>query len=318
MEVKKEFFVSEGYMGVKKEFGIDENKTLDDLYRAMREGTILQGAVYGAEWGKEESEEPSLVIDLGGFKGLLAPEERGDGLPPKSSLAIGSILVFKIKRIDRANRLVYLSRKEALEEVSARTWDRLMKNAELIEIGEKIKELEKQLREKQEGERSDLFQKVSDLRRRALEIAPIMTATVRWVQRRRVHLDIGGVPAVLPAELAAWHRPSDLAELFKPGDAFDVKIIGIDPEKKEVTANLKALLPDPWEYGIIKYVPNGLYLGRVVRKWPNGVIMIEFEPGIVDTAKPEEEVPVGAQVLYHIPNVNHEGRRIHGVVVRFL
>lgn len=313
-------FVSEGFTGIKRIFDFGKD-TLDNLYRAMREGSILQGAVYGAEWGEEEGKnskkEGNLVIDLGEFKGVITPEEKGEGLPPHSSLAIGSLVVFKVKHIDRQARLAYLSRKEALEAMAGRTWEKLLQNKELIENTRKLNELLPKLKEKDEVP-NEILEEVRELNRKNLEIGPVMTATVRWVTPRVAHLDIGGVSAILPAKHVSWGYVEDVGAFLKPGDSFDVKVFAVDPDKKVVTASLKALLPDPWVRGTVKYASNGLYKGRIVRRLGKKTVLIELEPGILGTARTEEEAPIGAEVLYHIFEVNGVTRKIRGYLHKIL
>src|SRR5678815_2208928 len=61
----------------------------------------------------------------------------------------------------------------------------------------------------------------------------------------------------------ASHDPrSKLAELTKPGDKFDVKIIKID-ERGKIWLSRKALIEDPWGQAREKYAPGSRHTGKV-------------------------------------------------------
>jgi small subunit ribosomal protein S1 len=72
-------------------------------------------------------------------------------------------------------------------------------------------------------------------------------------------------------------RPK-LAELFKPGDKFDVKITKID-DKGKIWLSRKALVEDPWAQAKQKYAPGSRHRAKVVRLENFGAFL-ELEAGI--------------------------------------
>jgi small subunit ribosomal protein S1 len=80
------------------------------------------------------------------------------------------------------------------------------------------------------------------------------------------------------ASEAAHDRTAKLSELFKPGDAIDVKVVKID-EKGKIWLSRKAMTNDPWDAVLQKYAPGTRHTGKVVRLQPFGAF-VELEPGI--------------------------------------
>jgi small subunit ribosomal protein S1 len=77
----------------------------------------------------------------------------------------------------------------------------------------------------------------------------------------------------------ASHDPrAHLADLFKPGDRFEVKIVKID-EKGKIWLSRKALVDDPWGAARQKYQIGSRHHGKVLRVERFGVF-VELEPDI--------------------------------------
>jgi len=70
-------------------------------------------------------------------------------------------------------------------------------------------------------------------------------------------------------------RPADL---FRPGEKLQIKIIKID-EKGKIWLSRKALVEDPWAVAREKYAPNTRHTGKVTRLEDFGAF-IELEPGL--------------------------------------
>jgi small subunit ribosomal protein S1 len=115
----------------------------------------------------------------------------------------------------------------------------------------------------------------------------------------------------------ASHDPrAKIAELFKPGDQFEVKITKID-EKGKIWLSRKALTEDPWAEAKQKYAPRTRLKGKVARVEPFGVF-VELEEGldglihVADLSferveNPEDVVKVGDEldvVVHHFDQRN--------------
>ena len=155
--------LAEGYTGEKKTFAQDP---WPELYEAMRLGLIMQGKVSGIE---KSGGEVNLVVFIGPIKGIIPEEEIGLAEGQRPQFAVGNTVAFKVKHCDRAAGIVYLSRKEAMDEMSSRTWQELKIEAkELIELSERLRELKQKLNpgstKDEEGDnKEDVSEEIPDL-----------------------------------------------------------------------------------------------------------------------------------------------------------
>lgn len=90
--------------------------------------------------------------------------------------------------------------------------------------------------------------------------------------------DAGGIEGLVHASEASHDRTAKLSDLFKPGDAIEVKVLKID-DKGKIWLSRKAMTNDPWDAVQQKYSVGSRHQGKVVRIQPFGVF-VELEPGI--------------------------------------
>lgn len=128
--------VSEGFTGVKESFGADD---WDAVYDALRAGEVLQKKVQGVAGDKEK---PHLLVFLGSIKGVVLFEETGESDPRRLKDLVDTVIYLKVKVCDRANGVVYLSRKAALDEIRPLTVEKLERlGRALREVQERIVEV---------------------------------------------------------------------------------------------------------------------------------------------------------------------------------
>lgn len=318
--------LAEGYLGEKKELTQDP---WPELYEAMRLGLIMQGKVSGIE--KDKKEGTRFVVFLGPVKGIIPESELGSSEDERPQIALGSTVAFKVKHCDRANNIVYLSRKDAIEEMSSKTWQELRNEAkELISLSKKVKELQAKLNppaneseeaatkaELSDEEKEKIRQEIAELRAKMREIGPVRTCVVKHVNRRGAYVDIGGVQGFIPKQEISWGYVEDPRDFLQRGDALDVKLIDISEEG--ITASIRLLLPDPWENVEVKYKKDGAYVGKIVKEVTRGMV-IELEPGVMGFAPhlPFGNPFPGSEVLFRVRKIDPEKRRIRGIVVKVL
>lgn len=294
--------MSEGFTGEK---AVSEDPW-DDLYQSMEKKEILQGKVKGVE--KDE-----LLVDIGPIRGVIPHDEIGEPLPKRLTAFVGAPVAFKIKRIDRANEKVYLSRKEAISEMSRFTMRELKRDCgKLLDVQEQIEAL---LPEEEGAEVSEEDRvKIRELAVQARKVGPVYTGTVRVVVKEGAYMDIGGVPVFLPSYEISWGPVEDARELLRPGESFDVKIIRVDFDTHWMRASLKSLLPDPWEAISKRYVRDGIYAGIVTGNTKKGNLFVELEPGVTAVCPrlPLNNPSVGTAVRVRVGTVNKENRSIRG------
>lgn len=309
----------EGYTGQNKK-GL-QTDPWPHLYNALQNGEIIQEMVTGIE--RLEDRRVQLVVSFGGIKGIIMPDEVGENLNTKTGL-IGQHVAFKVKACDRPNGVVYLSRKEAIQQMAEDTWAYLqdackeileIHNGEIVPAKSKLASLEDQ----KGAEAKEAKAAIRNAYGRAAEVSPTLTGVVRWVTAKGAHVDIGGLIAFLPVTEATWGIQRNCRAVLKAGDALDVKVLDIEPDTRQVLVSRKALQPDPWLTVEQKYQVGGIYFG-VVRMVGSDYVVVEIEPGVVGLAfrPPMEEIPEGAQVVTKLLKFDIPKRRLSLNLTRVL
>ncbi|MGB9812452.1 MAG: S1 RNA-binding domain-containing protein [Thermovenabulum sp.] len=307
----------EGFAGEKKEFLKD---TLPDLYDAMKTGAILQEKVVGIE--KIDGKDALVVFFNQNIKGIIFEEEAG--LRPKEKLhyLVGTMVNFKVKHIDRQNNIVYLSRKEALEKMSGITWETLIKDAQkMLEVYKIIQKKKEEYRKAKEiGDKvrmQELYNEINKLTEKMESLGPVRTCVVKHVTDRVAYVDIGGITATLPRREVSWGYVDDVRNYIQTGDSFDVRVIFFDKDTGYVEVSIKQLLPDPWGYVPDKYNEGGLYVGKLVKIFPKG-LLIEFEPAVMCMVPhlPYGNPNEGSELLVKLTKIDQDERKMYGYVVK--
>lgn len=312
--------LAEGYMGEKKSFNQDP---WPELYESMKLGLIIQGKVSGIE---KSDGKTNLIVFIGPLKGIIPEDEVGLHEGQKPQFAVGSTVAFKVKHCDRSAGIVYLSRREATEEMCSITWQELKRDAgELIALSKEVEELKEQLKphkteeitvkELSAEEKAEIEKTIRQLQAKMREIGPVRTCVAKHVTYNGAYVDIGGVSAFIPKYEMSWGFVEDARDILQVGDAFDVKLIDIN--ENGVTASIKLLLPNPWENAEVKYIKGGIYTGKIVKEIAKGML-IELEPGITAFAPrlPLGNPVLGSEVLFKVGRVIPQDRRMNGWVIK--
>ena len=184
-----------------------------------------------------------VEVDIGGVR-AFAPASGMDLHPAQANFValLGQRLDFKIASYDKGGRDVVVTRRPMLE---AEAHERRKRALALLTEGQ------------------------------------VLSGVVRTV------VDWGAFVALPEAENleglvyvseASHDSRAPLAELIRPGERFDVKIIKID-EKGKIWLSRKALIEDPWAEARQKYEPRSRHTGKVTRLERFGAF-VELEPGV--------------------------------------
>ena len=155
-----------------------------------------------------------------------------------------------------------------------------------------------------------------------LQPGSVVDAVVRSVVEWGVFVAIpsaNNIEGLIHVSEAAYERNAKLADLFKPGQKTEVKILRID-EKGKLWLSRKAVVGDPWEASAAKFSVGTRVVGRVARMQPFGVF-VELAPGIdglIRTADlslrrindPSEVTTVGEEIEVIVVNVDTKQRKI--------
>jgi small subunit ribosomal protein S1 len=218
-----------------------------------------------------------VEVDLGGVR-AFAPASGMDLHPANANFTslVGQQLDFKVTQFDKAGRDVVVTRRPMLE------------------------------------------QEAHERRKHALSLlqeGQVMTGVVRTVVDWGVFValpDAENVEGLIHATEASHDARPHLAELFKPGDRFDVKILQID-ERGKIWLSRKALVEDPWASARKKFAPGTRHTGKVVRLEKFGAF-VELEAGMDGLLHVTD---LSFERIEHANEVLKEGQEIEVVVHYF-
>jgi small subunit ribosomal protein S1 len=148
-----------------------------------------------------------------------------------------------------------------------------------------------------------------------------VTGTVRSLTDFGAFVDIGGVDALLHVADISWGRVNKPADVLKPGQEVEARVLKVDAAKRRIAIGLKQLLPHPWDLVADKYKVGDRVQGTVTRLADFGAF-VELEKGVEGlihlsemswtkkVRKPSDAVKAGEQVEVAVLGVNQAERRI--------
>ncbi len=148
-----------------------------------------------------------------------------------------------------------------------------------------------------------------------------VTGTVRSLTDFGAFVDIGGVDALLHVADISWGHVAKPADVLKPGQELETKVLKVDAAKRRISIGLKQLLPHPWDLVGEKYKVGDRVQGAVTRLADFGAF-VELEKGVEGLVhlsemswskkvrKPADAVKPGEQVEVAVLAVNQAERRI--------
>jgi 4-hydroxy-3-methylbut-2-enyl diphosphate reductase len=254
---------------------VERKQKWQELERAFSEGTVLTGKV-------REAVPAGMVIDLGGgFEGFMPGSMVDVRYIPDFSEFLNQQVSFKVIELRREKEKVILSRKQVLEEQSAR-------------------QKEKTLNSLQEGQ--------------------IIRGTVKRLTNFGAFVDVGGIDGLVHISEISWHRIEHPSEVLSVGDEIAVKVIEVVPERERIGLSLRQAKPDPWSEITSKFKPGDITEGKVTRLVSFGAF-VELIPGVeglvhisqmagFHVKQASEVTREGQMVKVKILDINPEAKRV--------
>ncbi|GLY12720.1 S1 RNA-binding domain-containing protein [Pseudobacillus badius] len=167
--------------------------------------------------------------------------------------------------------------------------------------------------------RTAALDEMAQITLRKIKVGDSIMAVVRSVSPVLVRADIGGIEVKIPLDQLRYGWIDDLTEEVKPGDHLKVKVLSIDPEKKEVQVSPKALQKNPWETAKTRYKVHSEYVGTVSGVRDFGVF-VNLEPGVDSLAShlKYQSLQKGDRVLVRIYRIDYEKEQIQAKIVRVI
>jgi len=153
-----------------------------------------------------------------------------------------------------------------------------------------------------------------------LEVGQIRKGIVKNITSFGAFVDLGGIDGLLHISEISWGRIGKLEDILNKGDEIDIRVIGWDPKKEEISLSMKRLKPDPWESVEEKMKVGDIVQGKVISIKDFGVF-VEIEEGIEGLVHisdiswgyvkhPKEVVKVGDMVDARILDIDKEKKRL--------
>ena len=153
-----------------------------------------------------------------------------------------------------------------------------------------------------------------------LEVGQIRKGIVKNITNFGAFVDLGGIDGLLHISEISWGRIGKLEDILNKGDEIDIRVIGWDPKKEEISLSMKRLKPDPWESVEEKMKVGDIVQGKVISIKDFGVF-VEIEEGIEGLVHisdiswgyvkhPKEVVKVGDMVDARILDIDKEKKRL--------
>jgi len=264
-----------------------EEKDWVEAERMMADQSIFDGSVTGYNKG-------GLIVKLGGLRGFIPASQvslarrrraEGDSLDQRWGKMVGEPIVAKVIEVDRKRNRLILSERAAAREAREALKERLI--AEL-----------------RPGE--------------------IRTGTVISLAEFGAFVDIGGADGLVHSSEISWKRVGHPKEVLAIGQEVQVKVLGIDPERRRISLSLRELESDPWEQVAGQLREGQLLEGTITKLTKFGAFaslegLGDFEvEGLIHISEladrrvenPREVVDTGQKLRLRVIKLDRERRRI--------
>ena len=251
------------------------SRTWTRLEEAFEKGEIVKGTVSGRVRG-------GFTVDIEFVRAFL-PGSLVDVRPVRDPGAIeGSLLEFKVIKLDQKRNNVVVSRRAVVEEEYSAERESLMKNL-------------------QEG--------------------VVLKGIVKNLTDYGAFVDLGGIDGLLHITDMAWKRVKHPSEVVNVGQELEVRVLKFDRERNRVSLGLKQLGSDPWVDLARRYPPNTRLFGKVTNIADYGCF-VEIEEGVEGlvhvsemdwtnkNVNPHKVVQIGDEVEVMVIDIDEERRRI--------
>jgi small subunit ribosomal protein S1 len=258
-----------------------------DVEELRESREVFEGTIAGYNKG-------GLIVKVGNLRGFIPASQvsvsrrrRAEGETPDDRWGgmVDEAIVVKVIEVDRRRNRLILSERAAAREARDVMKERLISE---LQVGE---------------ERSGHVISLADF---------------------GAFVDIGGADGLIHISELSWKRISHPSEVVKVGQEVQVKVLGVDPEKKRISLSLRELESDPWDNIIGEYKEGQLVEGTITKLTKFGAFAYlkgteEYEiEGLIHISElsdrriehPKEIVEEGQTLTLRMINIDQQRRRI--------
>lgn len=253
----------------------------------LKSQDIFEGSIAGYNKG-------GLIVKMGRLRGFipasqvsLSRRRRSEGETPDKrwSKMVGEPIVAKVVEVDRRRNRLILSERAAAREAREALKERLISELQPGEV------------------RSGHVISLADF---------------------GAFVDIGGADGLVHLSEISWARLSHPSEMLKVGQKVQVKVLGVDPDRKRISLSMRELEEDPWSRVAQRFGEGQLVEGKITKLTKFGAFAslvgvpdYEFE-GLIHISElsdrriehPREVVKEGDVLRLRVIKVEPERRRI--------
>lgn len=196
----------------------------------------------------------------------------------------GQVVTGRVKNVTEYGVFIDLGGLDGLLHITDMSWKRIRHPKEMVQVGDEL-ELKVLGFDPDEKKVSlGLKQLIADPWEGINEKYPegeIFTGKVTNLADYGAFVELGdGVEGLVHISEMSWTRKlRHPSQMVKPGDEVEVKILGIDPERKRISLGMKQVNPNPWDVVADKY-PEGTILEAPIKNITEFGLFIGIEDGI--------------------------------------
>ena len=258
-----------------------------DVEELRESREVFEGTIAGYNKG-------GLIVKVGNLRGFIPASQvsvsrrrRAEGETPDDRWGgmVDEAIVVKVIEVDRRRNRLILSERAAAREARDVMKERLISE---LQVGE---------------ERSGHVISLADF---------------------GAFVDIGGADGLIHISELSWKRISHPSEVVKVGQEVQVKVLGVDPERKRISLSLRELESDPWDNIVGEYKEGQLVEGTITKLTKFGAFAYlkgteEYEiEGLIHISElsdrriehPKEVVEEGQTLTLRMINIDQQRRRI--------
>lgn len=153
-----------------------------------------------------------------------------------------------------------------------------------------------------------------------ITVGEVRDGVVKRIADFGAFVDIGGVDGLVHISQIAHEHVSDVREALEEGQAVQVKVLSVDPEKNRISLSIKDTLPGPWA-ALADKAPKGAVLDGVVQRLTSFGAFVEVFPGVEGLVHisqiahkhintPHEALKEGDEVQVKVLDVNADEHRL--------
>ena len=265
----------------------DEERDWQEVDRLQETQDVYEGTISGFNKG-------GLIVKIGKLRAFvpasqisLSRRRRAEGDTPdrKWGKMVGEPIAVKVVEVDRKRNRLIVSERAAAKEARKLLKDRLISE---------------------------------------LEAGEIRTGHVISLADFGAFVDIGGADGLVHLSEITWKKISHPRDLLKVGDEVQVKVLGVDPERKRISLSLRELETNPWEKLAGSVKEGQLVEGTITKLTKFGAFatltgMEDYDlEGLIHVSElsdrriehPSEVVQPGQRVTLRVIKIDHDRRRL--------